>query len=465
MSAKKRMGGGAEETRVMTDGSPLKHIVCFAFPLMLGNICQQIYTLTDTAVVGRVLGVAALAALGACDLLVWMTGSAIQAFTEGFSIRMAACFGAGERERLHHTAATAARLSAIAAALLCALLQIASPAILHLMHVRAEVYPFALLYLRIIFAGIPFIMLYNFFFAILRALGNSRAPLRTMLLSASLNILLDLVFVALFNWGIGGAAAATVIAQAAAALYSFGCVRKLVPEDTSALRYNGDLVGNMLKLSIPMACQLLISATGGLVVQTVINANEVTFIAGYTATYKLYGLLEVAAISYGYAVTTYTGQNLGAGRLDRIRKGWGISEAVALATSLGFAAVIFTLGTPVVGLFISGTEAEIAASVAIGVRFLRIMGVGLPMLYTVHLSKAVVQGLGYAGLATANSVVELLTRVLTVTVFAKTLGQNCVFYAEPFAWSAGAIVLSCSAVFYLVRLGKAEREAYNGGSL
>ena len=129
----------------MTDGSPLKHIVCFAFPLMLGNICQQIYTLTDTAVVGRVLGVAALAALGACDLLVWMTGSAIQAFTEGFSIRMAACFGAGERERLHHTAATAARLSAIAAALLCALLQIASPAILHLMHVRAEVYPFALL--------------------------------------------------------------------------------------------------------------------------------------------------------------------------------------------------------------------------------------------------------------------------------------------------------------------------------
>ena len=179
MSAKKRMGGGAEETRVMTDGSPLKHIVCFAFPLMLGNICQQIYTLTDTAVVGRVLGVAALAALGACDLLVWMTGSAIQAFTEGFSIRMAACFGAGERERLHHTAATAARLSAIAAALLCALLQIASPAILHLMHVRAEVYPFALLYLRIIFAGIPFIMLYNFFFAILRALGNSRAPLRS----------------------------------------------------------------------------------------------------------------------------------------------------------------------------------------------------------------------------------------------------------------------------------------------
>ncbi|MBO5556326.1 MAG: MATE family efflux transporter [Oscillospiraceae bacterium] len=446
----------ARGIRDMTRGSTLRCILFFAFPLMLGNAFQQIYTLTDTAVVGRVLGVTALAALGACDLLVWTVSSAIQAFTGGFSIRMANAFGAGDRARLHRTIATSAALSAIAGFGLCLLMELCAPAILHLMQVQPEVFPYALLYLRILYAGVPFVTLYNYFFAILRALGNSRDPFRAMLLSSGLNILLDLLFVAVLGLGIGSAAFATIFSQGVSALYSFRKVRRLLPEDRSHLRFDRSLVGHLLSLSGPMAGQLIISAGGGLVIQAVVNTYEVAFIAGYTATYKLFGLLEMAAISYGQAITTYTGQNLGAGQIVRIRRGLWISESVALVTALLLSLVIFLAGEPIIRLFISGTEEEIARAVPSGLTFLRLMGLWLLALYTNHLCGSFVQGLGKAVLPTVNSVCEMLTRALSVTVFRAALGPRCVFYAEPLAWITGALILGVSALLFLRRLEKVD---------
>lgn len=436
----------------MTQGSPLKAILLFALPLILGSACQQVYTLTDTAVVGRVLGVTALAALGACDLLVWTVSSALQAYTAGFSIHMAHAFGAGDRSRLHRTAATSAWLSGLAGVGLCLLMEGAAPFILHGMKVQGAVYPMALLYLRILYAGIPFVTLYNYCFAILRALGNSRAPFCTMLLSAGLNIVLDLLFVGAFGLGIGGAAVATVISQGASALYGLLCVRRLIPADREELRFDGTLVGGLLGLSLPMAAQLVISAFGGLVVQAVVNRYEVPFIAGYTATYKIFGLLEVAAISYGQAITSYTGQNLGAKRVDRVRTGLALSTAMALVTSALFSVVIFTAGEPIIRLFISGTAEEVAQAVPSGLAFLRLMGLWLPMLYINHLMSSFVQGLGHAGITTVNSLFELAARVSSVTLLSGLWGPACVFYAEPFAWTVGSAVLSASALFCLGRM-------------
>ncbi len=449
---------GASGVKNMTHGSPLKAIVLFALPLILGSACQQVYTLTDTAVVGQVLGVTALAALGACDLLVWTVSSALQAYTAGFSIHMAHAFGAGDERRLHRITATSAWLSGLAGIGLCLVMELAAPSILRCMKVQGEVYPLALLYLRILYAGIPFVTLYNYCFAILRALGNSRSPFCTMLLSAGLNIVLDLLFVGGLGLGIGGAAVATVISQGASAAYSLVCVRRLIPADRGELRYDRSLVGRLLGLSLPMAAQLVISAFGGLVVQAVVNRYEVPFIAGYTATYKLFGLLEVAAISYGQAITSYTGQNLGARRVDRVREGLALSAAMALVTSALFSIIIFTAGEPIIGLFISGTEEEVAQAVPSGLAFLRLMGIWLPMLYLNHLMGAFVQGLGHAGVTTVNSLFELATRVSSVTLLSGLLGPECVFYAEPFAWTVGSVLLSASALFYLHRLGGRPKE-------
>lgn len=440
---------GGVNTVSMTTGSTFRHMICFALPLMLGNAFQQVYTLTDTAVVGRVLGVVALSALGACDLLIWTISSAIQAYTEGFSIKMAARFGADDADGFNRAVVSGAYLSVAAATILLLAMQLAIPGILTLMRVRTEVYPYALLYLRIICAGIPFVTAYNFCFSILRALGNSRIPLRVMSFSAALNILLDILFVAVLKWGIGSAALATVISQLFSAVYSLAVTRKLLQKAFAEARCDRGLARQMLKLSIPMAGQIVISSIGGLVVQAVVNRNDVAFIAGYTATYKLYGLLEVASIAYGFAVTTYTSQNVGAKQYTRIRRGLLTSECIAVVTALLFTAAIYLFGQPVISLFISGTKEEIAVAIPVGLHFLKIMGVGLPMLYTVHVMRSFVQGLGHAMFATFNSMVELIARIVVVTVGPTFIGAECVFYAEPAAWTAGSVFLAVGSLIFL----------------
>ena len=435
----------APQVKNMTAGPSWRCILPFALPLMLGSAFQQVYALTDTAVVGRVLGVTGLAALGACDLLTWIMGASLQAYTEGFSIRMANCFGAGDRPRLHRTMATAALLTASAALLLTVLLQLAAPWLLRVMDVQPEIYPMALTYLRIIYAGLPFVATYQYFFAILRALGNSQTPLRTMMLSSVVNIALDLLFVAVFHWGIGGAAIATILAQALAAAYSFFHARKLLPDGSLLYLADAALAPSMLGLSLPMSGQIIISSVGGLVVQAVVNRYSVAFIAGYTATYKLYGLVEMAAIAYGHAVTTYTSQNLGARELGRIRQGIGSAVKIALATAVLIAAAMIGFGQPLVGLFISGAEQERAAAVQVGYRFLCVMSVGLPLLYTMHIAKACLQGLGRAVFATVNSFLELTARILVVLYLPAHFGAASVFLAEPAAWLVGTTVLVCSA--------------------
>ena len=434
----------------MTAGAPWRSLLPFAVPLMLGSAFQQVYTLTDTAVVGRVLGVSGLAALGACDLLTWIVSACLQAYTEGFSIRMANAFGAQDHRRLHRTMVTAAALTAIGGLLLTVLMQLAAPFILTWMEVQPDIFPLALTYLRIIYAGIPFVATYQFCFAILRALGNSRTPLRSMALSSVLNILLDLLFVAVFHLGIGGAAFATILSQAVSAGYSLVHAKPLLPLGDFRTHLDFSLTRGMLGLSLPMAGQILISSIGGLVVQTVVNGFSVSFIAGYTATYKLYGLVEMAAIAYGYAVTTYTSQNLGARQISRIRQGLFDAVKIALATALLVSGAMLLWGEPLVGLFISGEAAEVATSVSVGYEFLCVMSYGLPALYLLHIFQACLQGLGRAVFATVNSFCELAIRASVVLYFSDLWGSSRVFWAEPVTWSISMLILGGS-LFYTMR--------------
>lgn len=307
----------------MTEGKPVFLIISFALPLMVGNVFQQLYTVVDTMVVGKALGVGALAALGAADWLNWMMLGTIQGLTQGFGILMAQEFGAGRHERLRKVVGNATVLSALGALLLLIAGQLVARPVLVLLQTPEEIIGNALLYLRIMFLGIPIVMAYNFLATILRSLGDGKTPLHAMIVAALTNIALDLLFVLVFGWGIAGAAVATLIGQLVSSLFCLWHIRKI---EMLALKkpdfcMEGYLGKKLLYLGSPMALQGVIISVGGMIVQFVVNGFGVLFIAGFTATNKLYGVLEVAATSYGYAMVTYVGQNLGAGKIDRIRKG------------------------------------------------------------------------------------------------------------------------------------------------
>ena len=310
------------QVRDMTKGSPAKLILLFAVPLMLGNIFQQLYTMVDTIVVGQVAGVQALAALGAVEWIMWMTLGVSTGVTQGFSILISQHYGAKKWNDLKKTVAHSYLLTAVTAILLLLISQLAARWLLVLLNTPDNIIGMSLIYLRIVFCGIPIVAAYNIFASVLRALGNSRTPLIAMIIAAFINVVLDLVFVAGFNWSVAGAALATVIAQAFSAFYCFLIVRKIeiVHTDRDDFAKVPGLNRKLFGLGAPILFQDVIISVGGLAVQFVINGYGFLFVAGFTATNKLYGVLEMAAISYGYAVVSYVGQNLGAGEITRIKK-------------------------------------------------------------------------------------------------------------------------------------------------
>ena len=322
----------SDQVRDMTKGSPAKLILLFAVPLMLGNIFQQLYTMVDTIVVGQVAGVQALAALGAVEWIMWMVLGVSTGVTQGFSILISQHYGARKWKQLKKTVAHSYVLTTITAVLLFLTSQIFAHWILSFLNTPDNIIEMSLLYLRIVFCGIPVVAAYNVFAGVLRSLGNSRTPLVAMVIAAGINIILDLIFVAGFHMGVAGAALATVIAQCFSALYCFIIVRKIeiVHITKDDFRAVPGLNRELLSLGTPILFQDVIISLGGLAVQFVVNGYGFLFVAGFTATNKLYGILEMAAISYGYAIITYVGQNLGAGQISRIKKGVHISGFLLL---------------------------------------------------------------------------------------------------------------------------------------
>ena len=446
----------AANIKVMTEGKPIKLIFSFALPLMIGNVFQQLYTVVDTMVVGQVLGVNALAALGASDWLNWMILSVIQGFAQGFSILMAQEFGAGHIKRLKKVVGNAVCLSAICAVVLLILGESIVVPVLGLLQTPGEIIGQSTLYLRIMFAGIPVVMAYNLLASILRALGDGKAPLHAMIVAAVINIVLDLLFVMGFRWGIAGAAAATVIAQLSSSIYCYIHIRKveILSLSREDFRLEKNLDWKLIFLGLPMALQNAIIAVGGMIVQTVVNGFGVIFIAGFTATNKLYGVLEVAATSYGYAMITYAGQNLGAGKIERIKKGMKSAILVAIATAAIIAVCMLVFGHEILGCFISGTPEEVEMTMNIAYHYLAIMSICLPILYILHVVRSALQGMGDTLLPMVSGIVEFAMRTGTAILLPMAIGEEGIFYAEILAWMGADAILVSS---YLVRVKKLDR--------
>ena len=438
----------------MTTGNPVKLLVSFAMPLMLGNIFQQMYTMTDAAIVGQFAGAAALGAIGSADWICWLIFGVISGVMQGFSILVAQRFGASDVRGMRRALSTILALSAGVIVFFTAFGFISTGPLLRLMGTREELFDQAAGYLYILYGGIVITATYNLLASLLRALGNGRAPLVAMIAASITNIGLDLLFVLVFEWGIYGAAAATVIAQAVASVICFMALARLDQlrlrrEDLTFDRADARI---LLRLSGPMGFQNVLICIGGMAVQTVINGLGFAFVTGFTATNKLYGILEAAAISFGYAITTYTGQNLGAGRLDRIRSGMRSAAAIGFVVSLILTGIVFLCGRFMLSLFIESSADPEVMNVAL--RYLRTMASTLWALYFLYVYRSALQGMGDTVMPMASGLVEGVMRVGVAWTLPLLIGPSGIYYAESAAWIGAAILL---AISYFYRINKLER--------
>lgn len=453
----------AVKMKNMTEGKPSSMILSFALSLMAGNIFQQLYTVVDTMVVGKVLGVSALAALGAAEWMNWMMLGIIQGFTQGFGIMMAKEFGAGKHDALRKAVAGSAVIAAVSSLILVVTGQLMVEPLLRILQTPPDIWNGTILYLRIMFMGISIVMLYNLLACILRALGDGRTPLNAMIVAFVVNILLDMLFVIGFGWGIAGAAAATLIAQLVSSVFCIWHIRKieLLRFRMEDFKMKARLAGELMYLGFPMAFQNAIIAIGGMIVQAVVNGFGVIFIAGFTATNKLYGLLEIAATSYGYAMVTYMGQNMGAGKIKRIHDGMRAAVVIAIVTSIVIAACMLGFGRFLLGLFISGSPETVEATLAIAYHYLAIMSVCLPILYILHVTRSAIQGMGNTVLPMLSGVAEFIMRTASALLLPRLVGENGIFYAEIMAWM-GADVILVFSYFIVVRKLSTRNVTFHG---
>ena len=444
-----------KNVRDMTSGSPAKHLIAFALPLTLGNIFQQMYTMTDAAIVGQFAGAEALGAVGSADWPVWLVFGVISGFMQGFSILVSQRFGANNGPGLRRSVSTSIILAAIISVAFTVLgIALVKP-MLKIMDTRAELFNAASGYLYILYGGIIVTATYNILASFLRALGNGRAPLIAMIAAALTNIGLDLLFVIVFKWSVLGAAAATIIAQALAAVICFVAIRKI---DVLHFR-KGEFVFDksdareLIRLASPMGFQNILICVGGMAVQKVINRLGFAFVTGFTATNKLYGVMETAAISFGYSITTYCGQNLGAKRFDRIKSGMRTAAFIGFCISLTITGLIFLFGRDALKLFIEASADPEVTTVA--VRYLYTMASTLCMLYFLYVYRSALQGMGDTVMPMVSGLAEGVMRVSAAWILPLIIGPSGIYYAESSAWTGAAVLLVASYFFRIHKLKSA----------
>ena len=422
----------------MTEGKPAKLMLSFAFPVVLTNLGQQLYQIVDAAIVGRGVGVDALAAVGCTDWTYWMILWAVSAMTQGFATFVSRFFGMNDPAKINKAITTSVYLSVIISSVFLLLGVIGARPILVLLRTPTEnnILSQAVTYLTTMTCGIIIVALYNLSAAILRAFGDSKTPLIAMVIAAVMNVLLDLLFVLVFHWGVFGAAFASVLSQCVA--FGFCTVKILkidcVKLDKAAWAWDGPLTGEMAQFGIPLAVQYVIVNLGGVIVQSTINDQGSSFVAGYTAVNKLYGLLECSAIALGAAFTTYASQNFGAGNFKRVRRGVNVAMVLAVAVAVVLMAIVLPLRSLLPQLFIDMSEAGAADAIRVAARYLTNMILSLPILYLVYVHRNNLQAVGNSSWSMVSGFAEAASRVIMAKLFFGLAGVEIMFYIEPVAW-------------------------------
>lgn len=432
-----------ERIHDMTSGDPKKLIFKFMLPLMAGNFLQQLYTVADAMIVGKGVGVTALAAIGATDWIYWFMMWAAFGFGQGFSVLITFYFGAKDYEQLKKSVNMSIILSLITGAALALIGICAAGPLLTLLHTPANIFEYAKTYVIIMYAGIFVVMMYNIAACILRALGDSSTPFIALVISSLSNIGLDLLFVLVFKWGIAGAAVATIVAQSVSCLYCFNKIRRIsiLKSGREDWAIDKKIMVRLWRKGLPAAFQYAIIAIGGIVVQYALNTLGFLYVAGFTATNKLYGVLEAISLAVGNAMMVYTGQNYGAGDKERIKKGEKVSVVFGAIAAVAIGIIMIVFGKSVLMLFISA-EADVANQVLlIAYKYLFIMSVLLFSLYALNIYRNILMGLGKVWIAVTAGFIELVLRALMAVLVIKVIGEAGIYFVEVAAWLGAAVLL------------------------
>ena len=425
----------------MTTGSPAKLIIRFMIPMFLGNLFQQFYNVVDSIVAGQFLGVQALAAIGSTGSLMFFVIGWLNGLTSGFAIMVAQCFGAKKEDRMRHYVAMSVYLSVAFALVMTIGLTLANEPILRLMNYSEEIMPEVKAYMGIIYAGLLVTVAYDALSAFLRALGDSRSPLYFLMISAGINVFLDIVFIVVMGMGVEGCAYATVIAQAISAFCCFIYIVKKYPilhlrkED---FRYSWNSVKKLLGLGIPMALQFSITAIGTIIVQGAVNVYGETYMAGFSAAGKLQNILGTVFVAFGATVATYVGQNRGAGRIDRVREGVRCTQYMILAWSVIVMILMFFFGKYMTCIFVNSSETDV---LAVSVEYFHTVFWCYPFLGSIFLYRNTLQGMGYGLVPMMGGIFELAARTIIVLLVAGRTSFRGVCLADPAAWIAALIPL------------------------
>lgn len=435
-----------QKTIDMTQGRPLGLLLRFAAPLMLGSLCQILYSAADGVIIGRVVGIDAFASIGAANFLTLLVFEMILGLTQGFGVIFAQRFGKKDYAGLREAVAAAILLSAgIGALLTAAGLACAKRALLY-MDTPADILPLAQVYVCWMYAGIAVTLANRLFSTLLLSLGNSKAPVTANAASCVLNILLDLLFAAGFHWGVAGVAAATLAAQLGSAIY---CIVRLwsIPHmrlSRRDLNISPSVAGELLHLGIPMAFRNGVIAVGGLFVQTAINGYGKLFVAGMAASEKFFELISFTGSAVEGAFGIYGAQNFGAGDMFRLKQGFRCSVRLSLAGAAVMAAVVAVFGKGLIGLLIAGEPGDVRQIVQTGYEYLVILALTVPLMFLLCLYRAGLQGMGSALVPTLSGFVELGVRILSVLLLPELLGKWAVYFASPLGWLAAMLLLGVS---------------------
>ena len=421
-------------TKDMTSGSTMKLILGFAVPLLMGMLFQQVYSLVDTIIVGRFLGVSALAAVGATGSINFLIVGFCQGICNGFALPVAQRFGAKDYDGLRKYVGNSAVLSIIFGGAITLITVIACRPILELMQTPADIIDLSYHYIVVIFAGIPAIMLYNILSAYLRSLGDSITPVIFLVLSAGLNIGLDLLFIVTFHWGVFGAAFATVLSQAVSGILCLILIIKkfdLLHLKREDWKLDWGYSRYLLIMGLPMGLQYSITAIGSVFLQASVNTLGSTAVASMTAGSRISMFVVCPFDALGSTMATFGGQNVGAGRLDRL--GRGLRSAVILGAiySALILVILIFFGRDLILLFVSAKEAAVIAQAK---QFLVTNAAFYLMLALVNIVRFLIQGMGFSGFAVFAGVFEMVARTLVGLVFVPIFGFTAACSANPLAW-------------------------------
>ncbi|MDD2954685.1 MAG: MATE family efflux transporter [Oscillospiraceae bacterium] len=428
----------------MTQGSPLGLIMAFSWPLILGNLLQQVYNMVDSVVVGNYVGKSALAAVGSGSPVVFMLASLFMGLGTGSTVMISQYFGAGDEARMKRTVDTVYTSMMVGAVPLSLIGVFLSAPLLRLLNVPEEIFYESWLYMVIIFAGMIGTIGYNINAGILQGLGDSKTPLLFLALACGINIVLDLLFVAVFRWGVAGVAIATIIAQAFSWVFGIFYINAKHPTlhvSPFCFRFDKELFRQNMRLGIPIGLQQALFSVGSMVQQSLVNSYGSDFIAGFNVANKVDMISFMPVQSFATAATTYVGQNIGAGRMDRVKSGTRAAILLSCAVSVIMALIVIPTGPMMIRAF--GADDSVVQA---GMAYLNRVMPAYVVFSVMFILNGVMRGAGEMTIPMISALVSLwLARVPLSYLFADLFGRDEMFYSYLVGWILGLLI---SAIYY-----------------